>query len=57
MSLFDRKYYKKFENSLGIILSNIITMFKRPLPTNRETTNVATHDEANARYVFIIALV
>jgi hypothetical protein len=32
-------------------------MFKRPLPTIKDTINVAIHDETNARYVFIIALV
>ena len=33
------------------------TMFKRPLPTNKDKINVATHDEVNARYVLMIALV
>ena len=32
-------------------------MFKRPLPTNKDKINVATHDEVNARYVLMIALV
>ncbi len=47
----------KLNNNFRMNMKYIITMFNRPLPTNKDTINVATHDEANARYVFMIALV